>query len=181
MHIKLLLVITALLSIIACSDSTQQNTDESAKESNELSVETSKPSGLDVNNNTVKIAKGELSKREIKKAKDQQIARSLLINGEKFRLLSGVLKKGAKVLNINMHEYGTVKGGIVVVVKSDYAFEDKRFTQVEVSKIANKTFRLIHEKDNELMNFYQRLTRMTQFDVVELEIDYSAKAKKEEY
>ena len=178
MHIKLLLVITALLSIIACSDSTQQNTDESAKE---LSVETGKPSDLGVNNKTVKIAKGELSKSDIKKAKDQQIARSLLINGEKHRLLSDVLKKGAKVLNINMHEYGMIKGGIVVVVKGDYAFEDELFTQVNVSKIANKTFRLIHKKDNELMNFYQHLTRMAQFDVVELEIDYSAKARKEEY
>lgn len=99
-------------------------------------------------------------------------ARSTSINGEKFKLFASKNIQGSKVFNVLMQQYGTLKGGIIVVVKGDILKSDS-FEQFTLTKIAKNTFRLIPDKGLDLVVEYKKLSEMLKLEVVELEIDYS--------
>ena len=100
--------------------------------------------------------------------------RTIAFNGEKYIYEGEKLRKGSRVRNIHMSEYGTVKGTFVVVAKTgktlDLAFKRK-------TKIAKDTFRLLPAKTDDLITIYNDLLLNESIAIVELEVGYSGKKK----
>jgi len=113
--------------------------------------------------------------------KDRGHTSSISLNSEKFTLHSTKFSKGAKVYNIQMREYGLVKGTIVVVSIDKVSAAELLYPSVKVLQIAKNTFRLTLEKSVELMPFYKSLIKSNRFSVVEMEVDYSPFKELAEY
>jgi hypothetical protein len=96
----------------------------------------------------------------------------VVINKEKFKLLSATLVKGAKVFNLLMSQYGLVKGSFVVIINNSGSLSSFSHTKI-VNKIADSTYRLTPESDVDLQEYYHSLLNSESFKRVEMEIDYS--------
>ncbi len=101
----------------------------------------------------------------------------LLINDEKFELMSKTFKKGAKVHNLSMGEYGTVKGSLVIVSANSSLDKLRQLSILKekytINQIAKDTYRLQPVELDDIYNLYQNLLKESSFSVVEMEIDYS--------
>lgn len=113
--------------------------------------------------------------KEVEKSVEKPVLlgkRTIAFNGEKYIYEGEKLRKGSRVRNIHMSEYGTVKGTFVVVAKAgktlDLAFKRK-------TKIAKDTYRLMPSKTDDLMTIYNELLLNDSIAIVELEIGYSSK------
>ncbi|WP_353537961.1 hypothetical protein [Colwellia sp. KU-HH00111] len=97
---------------------------------------------------------------------------TISVNGDKFIVEGGNLRKGSRVRSIHMSEYGTVTGAFVVVAKPgkipNLSFKRK-------TKIAKDTFRVIPTKTDDLMSIYHELLLNESISIVELEISYQGK------
>lgn len=97
---------------------------------------------------------------------------NILLNKQKFELISEKLIKGAKVFNLTLSEPGTVKGTFVVI--SNNAEKLTSFdSTAEINEIEKNTYRLIPKEGVDFLKYYKSLLGKKQFQRVEIEIDYS--------
>ena len=181
MYKRLLLTILCSMLLLACTDEQENTSENTAEKTAELTTE-----NLALNNEDKKDIEL-LTLTEDKKNKLTDLLKkhgskqSIILNKEKFTLLSNIFAKGAKVYNIAMGESGLVKGTIVVVSIGEVIAEDIQYPNTEVIKIAKSTFRLIPDNNVVMMDFYKALINSKRFSVVEMEIDYSPIKKLAEY
>ncbi len=97
---------------------------------------------------------------------------TISVNGDKYIVEGGKLRKGSRVQSIHMSEYGTVTGAFVVVAKPgkipNLSFKRK-------TKIAKDTFRVVPTKTDDLMTIYHELLLNESISIVEMEISYHGK------
>lgn len=189
MYKPLLMSLSLIGLLSACSD---QATDQSPageqpnKSQNASAQNTVENDAQEQRLNTNQLTEEKLSETKLEAIERKQAiaeklnlagkpsqSKQLTFNKEKFKLLSPVAKKGAKVFNLSNNEYGTMKGSVVVVSESKSAFNATVFSQAKIQEIAKDTYRLTIDSQNDLMTFYQSLIKMAVFKVVEMEIDYS--------
>jgi len=187
MYQPLLISLSLIGLLSSCSDNTKEqsyqdtNKNQGLGAQNSAKSDNSKPVLEHVNPaekqlSIMKLEAIEKNKAVAKKLnyQDKSIrSKHLTFNKEKFELLSPVAEKGAKLFNLSIHEYGIMKGSIVVVVDNTSPFKTAYFSEVLITKIAKDTYRLTPDTKLELMNLYKTLNNMPEFKVIEMEIDYS--------
>ncbi|WP_462159585.1 hypothetical protein [Pseudoalteromonas sp. GB56] len=92
-------------------------------------------------------------------------------NGDKIRWEKSELRKGVKIFNLTMQEFGVVTGEIVVVSKQLPIEELKQ--QYIVRQQQGASYTLVLKSESDLALALKRLRAMPQIQVVELQIDYS--------
>ncbi|MGB1198250.1 MAG: hypothetical protein ACPG46_04330 [Thalassotalea sp.] len=174
MKVKLTVISMALMSIIGCNDSTSS----SASDSNGASVKeestiAAKNAVVPANNLTSSADETiqKIPQRLPKIANEQTIS----LNGTKFKLLADKFEKNAQVLNLNMNEFGTVKGSFVVVLKENKTLIEENFSQIE--NIEKNTYRVWPLASSDLFTDYKVLSNNKDYSAVEVDIDYSPKSK----
>jgi len=114
--------------------------------------------------------------KEIKNNNNKNLnqARSVSINGEKFRTTTWPVIKGSTVYNVLMKEKGKIKGTFVVVLTQGKALSDTIRESYTIKKIAKNTFKLgpNNRKILDMMQEYKSLMKES-FHIVEMEVDYS--------
>lgn len=118
-----------------------------------------------------------LHKSVVNNSLPQSKKSTVIINDATFKLISGELKKNTKVLNLNMNEYGRIKGSFVIVLAKNKFLTISHFDKV--IKVANQTYRIWPPKEKELLSYYKELTANSDYITVEMDIDYSASSKQE--
>lgn len=180
---KLPITMIILLSMSGCSDTPQ--TPETSKEpekkstlkENKTSIENPMPVLSDTKKEKV------LNKLElIKNNKNLNQARSVSINGEKFRTTVWPVIKGTKVYSLLMKENGKVKGTFVVVLTEGEALSALIKESYAIKNIAKDTYKLFpkNRKISDMMQEYKRLLQEN-FHIVEMEVDYSPINKNTEF
>lgn len=167
-------LITLLTLISACNAHKDPLTDASTKQESDK-IHSSPPPATEVIKKTSTTLKNTsptdievlLAKRE-GILKQQNNARNIRLNNEKFKLLSPNVTQGAKVYNILMKEFGIIKGSIIVVT-----IDSALPLTIKGSKIAKQTYRLYPTKKSSLYEFYKEFDKDPKYSTVELEIDYS--------
>ncbi|MDO6679593.1 MULTISPECIES: hypothetical protein [unclassified Shewanella] len=104
---------------------------------------------------------------------------SVAINNEKFITDNVVIKTGQSLFNMQMNDYGVVKGSFVIISTVTPQWLESDFS---IDNIAKETYRLApHSADEDLYAWYKQLAKDVRFSVVELEVDYSGKAHVPEF
>jgi len=188
MYKELLLITSISFVFLSCNDEQSKNPENLTNDNhNEEKIVSAEIKEADVEliattptlNKVDEDAAELLSLAEDKKKKlaeylkKRGIQPSITLNGEKFSLHSKSFSKGAKVYNMQMGEYGLVKGSIVVVSLNKVTASELQYPLVKVNQIAKNTFRLTPAETVKLMPFYKSLITGKRFSVVEMEIDYS--------
>ncbi|MFT5758237.1 MAG: hypothetical protein ACI9LM_002976 [Alteromonadaceae bacterium] len=174
----ILFMMSFLLLFLGCSNGqpkTERNENPIAvsKVENTLSPEKVSANNPDIETLERLRLTEDRSNKRAELSKEHSHKRSMILNGEKFTLHAASFNQGSKVYNIQMREYGLVKGSIVVVSTQPMHVDELRSPMTKVVKIAKNTFRLTPEKTVELISFYKDLITSKRFSVVEMEIDYS--------
>jgi len=174
---KLPITILLLISLSACSDTAQTPKAQEAPETQKTTKEnkTSADNSLPVISDSKKeniLRKLELIKND--KNKNLNQARSISINGEKFRTTVWPVIKGSTVYNVLMKEEGKLKGTFVVVLAPGKELSASIRESYTIKKIAKNTFKLLpnNRRIVDLMQEYKRLLQEN-FHIIEMEIDYS--------
>ncbi len=95
-------------------------------------------------------------------------------NGDKIILKSRNLKKGSEVFNSTLSEPGIVTGTVFITVNSEQLPDDLTLSkQYRITKIVNKTYKLIVDKETELLQLKTKLMQHSAVQTVEIKIDYS--------
>jgi len=177
---KLSITILLLLSMSACSDTTQKTEKpEILKEAETQSVLKESKTSIE---NPMPVLSDNKKEKILKKLKDikndnnknlNQV-RSVSINGEKFRTTTWPVIKGSTVYNVLMKEKGRIKGTFVVVLTEGKALSASINDSFTINKIAKNTFNLLpnNRKILDMMQEYKRLLQEG-FHIVEMEVDYS--------
>jgi len=188
MYKKVVLIMSLSVVFFSCSDQQSKKTEDLTQENyNEEKIVAAEATEVGDNvlattptlNNVDKEATELSNLTEDKKKKLAEFLKkrgtqsSITFNGEKFSLHSPSFSKGSKVYNMQMGEYGLVKGSIVVVNLKKESASELQYPSVEVKQIAKNTFRLIPAETIKLMPFYKKLITSKRFSVVEMEVDYS--------
>ncbi len=103
------------------------------------------------------------------------------INGEKFTSENNLVQKGSSLFNITMAQSGIVKGSFVVITKQGTALTTEITQAYSSARIAIDTFRLVPNKEQDLMPLYRQLQNIDYISRIELELDYSRLNKKPTY
>jgi len=174
-----------LFLFLACTNEKLRITKEDGNENQVVMSEADKPDAatqpaVKISANNAGIAEiQQLTLAEDKKnklakyLKDRGHISTITLNGEKFTLHSASFGKGSKVFNMQMGEYGLIKGDIVVVSIEKINAKSIQYPATQIRQIAKNTFRLSPDKAVELMPFYKELIKSKRFRMVEIEIDYS--------
>jgi hypothetical protein len=180
---NLSVILFSAILLTACSDKKEDTSviekQVSKKEASSLNqdaltnVENEKLTLIGTNQLIAK-SKKDLAKKALEGIKLQSNTKSILINEQKFELLSEELLKGAKVYNFLMSQAGIVKGTFVVITSNVDRLSHFDNT-VEINEIAKSTYRLTPEKNVDFLGYYDLLKEAEQFTRVEMEIDYSGK------
>jgi hypothetical protein len=188
MYTKLSLTISFSFLLLSCTNEqskTPKNEDNSLNSEEKLILSETAEKDVDFIAKTPRGNEPEAAVKELvtpeqdkrnklaKLLKGREHTSSINLNGEKFTLHSPQFGKGAKVYNVQMKEYGLIKGSIVVVSVDKVNADELSYPSVKVLKIAKNTFRLIPEKSVELMSFYNILNESKSFSMIEMEVDYS--------
>ncbi|TWX55238.1 hypothetical protein [Colwellia hornerae] len=115
-----------------------------------------------------------LKNRKVFKKLTSPANKYLMLNEQKFELKTDKFINGAKVVNLLMSETGTIKGTFVVIVKNLASLTSYDNTE-SITEIAKSTYRLTPAVGIDLLSYYKSLLAATQFQRVEIEIDYSGK------
>jgi hypothetical protein len=177
---KLSLAALIMVSLTACSD-TQENKEKNAEEQK---IEKKSPL---TEHKLVKVINKEnqstLVKEKVIESEGADLGvkvferlkaknNNILLNKQKFELLSDKLIKGAKVFNLVLSEPGIVKGTFVVISNNTEKLTNLVGT-VRVDEIEKNTYRLTPKEDVDFLQYYKSLLGQKQFQTVEVEIDYS--------
>jgi len=180
---KLSITILLLLSMSACSDTTQKTEkskgSETLKEAETQSVLKESKTSIENPMPVLSDTKKEKILKKLKEIKNDNNknlnqARSVSINGEKFRTTTWPVIKGSTVYNVLMKEKGRIKGTFVVVLTEGKALSASINDSFTINKIAKNTFNLLpnNRKILDMMQEYKRLLQEG-FHIVEMEVDYS--------
>lgn len=129
--------------------------------------------------NTTKHDPLKLMKKKEQDNKAQRKRNTVMLNGTKFKLINNKFEPSMQIYNISLHEFGMIKGSFVLVVSNTGSIDKSRFK--EVTKIADKTFRVWFTNDVELLSEYKKLSQDANFSAVEVDIDYTAQSKNQTY
>jgi hypothetical protein len=184
---NLSVAVLMIASLTACSD-TQEDKKQHVEEKKveqisdaaELKLDTEiikkDELSLVVKNEIIKQANKESGKLVFEKIKLKKY-NNMMINNQKFELLSDKLIKGAKVFNLQMSQPGIVKGTFVVVVNNGNKLSHFDHT-AKLNKIAKNTYQLTPEKEIEFLRYYKLLLGSKKFRKLEMEIDYSGENRR---
>ena len=97
------------------------------------------------------------------------------LNKNKFTTKSKVLKLNQSIYNLDISNFGKIKGSLVVIS----IIEPKELQQdFDIKKLADKTYQLtVKSAELDLYYWYKKLSRDPRYSTVELEIDYSPKSE----
>lgn len=177
---KNLLLMPFMVLITMLFSCTQAETQTSAAEVNQK--EAAEQSQLESTNQEQQISRS----NEIKKHKTPISnpifgKKTISFNGEKFEYQANLIQQGTKLFNFSMSEYGEVKGSFVVVTKPGKPLRVTPVVLKHEKKIAKDTYRIFPTKVDNLEAIYHLLKANEELTTVELEIDYSGKAKVAEF
>ncbi|XQW84810.1 hypothetical protein ACOYR1_17030 [Thalassotalea piscium] len=168
MNSKCMIASLTLLVLVGCNDTTEHL--DTSQKVEKLNVDEPQNKAVESKIKQVNKSDTELLSSKINK-------KTIRLNGSKFSLLDGRLQKGTRVLNHGINEFGTVKGSIVVTLKNNRDIAGKHFSKVE--QIAVNTLRVWPLESDKLLSFYQSLSKNSDYNHVELEIDYSPISKRQ--
>lgn len=105
----------------------------------------------------------------------QEIAKQQIfsINNEKITTASGLFFAGKTVHNLNVNQDGVIKGSLVVVLVENTRLTKEIMRLGKVKKIAKDTYQITLAAQQDLFAPYQRLKKIPEVKIVEMEIDYS--------
>lgn len=168
----MIMALTSLTFISACNATTEKFDDINTNQSDDINtVQT-----LIKSDTTVENKQKELSKKIPTNLQKLPIKNTVVLNGIKFKLLGKELKGGTRVLNLNMNEYGKIKGSFVIVLNKNVKIDKSKFGKAEM--IAASTFRIWPLKTIDFVTFYNELLDNSNYSTVEVDIDYTPISKK---
>lgn len=172
MKFKMIMTLTSLTLISACSSTTEKFDDINTNQSDDINtVQT-----LIKSDTTVEDKQKTLSKKIPTNLQELPIKNTVMLNGIKFKLLGKELKGGTRVLNLNMNEYGKIKGSFVIALHENVKIDKSKFEKAEM--IAASTYRIWPLKTIDFVTFYDELLNNRNYSTVEVDIDYTSMSKK---
>lgn len=182
------LMLLSLMSITACNDKSSAEKEQSEKielveRVNQAEKQTDSENQISNGDAEIKSMADAIRHKNKDNANDMaktststasDLPKNIRINEKKFQIFDWPLVKNSKVFNLQMNEYGKLKGTFVIVLKDEQLMPEDVNQQFVTKKIAKQTFQLTpkFEYSKNLIATYKKLM-VNNFQVVEMQIDYS--------
>ncbi|MCL1067466.1 hypothetical protein L2735_11700 [Shewanella olleyana] len=182
---KKTIMLTSMIFLGGCTAEETSTYKEKNSNSASEKVRSTNASLLNSSENSISTAKIERQKHDVTYSNNKDslpvkpASYSVALNQQKFITDNASIKAGQSLFNMEMKQYGVVKGSFVVIASKKPKWLESDFS---INEIAKLTYRLNSQSaDADLHEWYKKLIQDARFSTVELEIDYSGKSDVPEF